>query len=71
MWGRWSSCGIASSHTTETGMAQQFVFDCPACDVQTTVDEDIRAELLDDGCVLCGEAVETDDFTRRSVSRER
>jgi hypothetical protein len=51
-------------------MANEFVFDCAACDVETTVDSDIRAELLDDGCVLCGAPVEADDFIGRVSERE-
>jgi hypothetical protein len=51
-------------------MANQFVFDCAACDVETAVDSDIRAELLDEGCVLCGATVEADDFTRQKPEGE-
>ncbi|WP_372909494.1 hypothetical protein [Salinigranum sp.] len=51
-------------------MTSQFVFDCTACDVETTVDSGIRAELLAEGCVLCGGSVEADDFTRLTPDRE-
>jgi hypothetical protein len=52
-------------------MAQQFRFDCAVCDVETTVDGQIRAELLTEGCVLCGASVAADDFTRQEADPEQ
>jgi transcription elongation factor Elf1 len=43
-------------------MSRKFVFDCPACGVESVVDADIRAEVVEEGCVMCQEPVDTDAF---------
>ncbi|WP_202614432.1 DUF7560 family zinc ribbon protein [Halostella litorea] len=45
-------------------MSNQFTFDCPECSVDVVVDDPIRAQILVDGCVLCGAPVGTDAFSR-------
>jgi hypothetical protein len=47
-------------------MPREFVFDCPACDSEIIVDDDIRSEILTDGCVMCRTTVDTDSFVRMS-----
>ncbi|WP_455431125.1 DUF7560 family zinc ribbon protein [Salinigranum halophilum] len=49
-------------------MSRRFVFDCPSCDSEIIVDDDIRAEILADGCVMCRTPVDTDSFVRVSQS---
>jgi hypothetical protein len=49
-------------------MPHEFVFDCPACEVRVIVDADIRAAVLEDGCVVCRSAVDTGAFVPRSES---
>jgi hypothetical protein len=41
-----------------------FTLDCPECDLVTAVDADIRAEILDAGCVICRAPVSADAFSR-------
>lgn len=47
---------------TEDSMPRKFVFDCPACDVESVVDADIRAEVLEEGCVMCRTSVDAGAF---------
>jgi hypothetical protein len=47
-------------------VAQQFVFDCPECDSVVAVGDEIRAEILERGCVLCEASASADDFSRPS-----
>lgn len=49
-------------------MPRRFRFDCPACEAEVFVDGDIRAEVLEDGCLLCRTAVGTDSFVPVSES---
>jgi transcription elongation factor Elf1 len=44
-------------------VSPEFTFDCPECDVETTVDADVRAEILDAGCVLCRTSVSAEAFS--------
>ncbi|WP_191452711.1 hypothetical protein [Halogeometricum sp. CBA1124] len=47
-------------------MAKQFVFDCPECDSVVAVGGEIRAEILEHGCVLCEAPASVGDFCRPS-----
>jgi hypothetical protein len=43
-------------------MPRKFVFDCPGCDIETVVDDDVRSEVLEEGCVMCRTSVDTGSF---------
>lgn len=39
-----------------------FVFRCPECEEELTVNGAMRSALIDKGCVICGAAVSSADF---------
>jgi hypothetical protein len=47
---------------TSTGSLSKFV--CPACQQSVTVDDPMRATLVERGCVVCGGSVEPTAFER-------
>lgn len=51
-------------------MPQQYVFDCPACDTVVDVGREIRAEILDNGCVMCGARASDEDFRRAGTASQ-
>jgi predicted RNA-binding Zn-ribbon protein involved in translation (DUF1610 family) len=55
----------------EVTMAHRFVFDCPSCGTEMQVDDDIRAEILAEGCVLCRTSVTSDAFSTVSGAETR
>ncbi|SDN10344.1 hypothetical protein SAMN04487949_3377 [Halogranum gelatinilyticum] len=63
MRGQHPSDNLTSFFVTEASVSRQFVFTCPECALETDVDGDIRAELLEDGCLLCDASVTTDAFS--------
>ncbi|WP_422653681.1 DUF7560 family zinc ribbon protein [Halogeometricum borinquense] len=56
-------CG-AKLTVLERTVPQQFIFDCPECDTVVTVGTEIRAEILEHGCILCETAVSADAFSQ-------
>ncbi|WP_449271867.1 DUF7560 family zinc ribbon protein [Halostella pelagica] len=59
-------CGVgghASRGRSESSVSR-FTFDCPECSAEVDVDDDIRAEILDNGCVLCRAQVGPSAFSR-------
>ncbi|NHN49181.1 hypothetical protein G9464_16500 [Halostella sp. JP-L12] len=49
----------------------RFTFDCPECSVETEVDDEVRSEILNAGCVLCRASVGSDDFSRIDAETTR
>lgn len=46
--------------------ANYFVFQCGSCGHRTTVNESMRREIHEQGCVLCGASVDASDFSSAS-----
>jgi predicted RNA-binding Zn-ribbon protein involved in translation (DUF1610 family) len=42
---------------------QVYRFSCPSCGEDIYLDAGIRDRMLEEGCVVCGEAVSAGDFT--------
>ncbi|WP_458209947.1 DUF7560 family zinc ribbon protein [Haladaptatus sp. NG-SE-30] len=42
---------------------ENYTFVCPKCTESITVDTEMRAALIDNGCVICGSTVSSYGFT--------
>lgn len=43
-------------------MTHRYLFTCPDCGAEITVDATVQEELLSAGCVACGSAISQTDF---------
>ncbi len=44
---------------------EKYIFKCPGCSEETVVDENIKEESIENGCISCGCEVEPSNFEKK------
>lgn len=62
---RYAGCDVTGFRTLPSVdvAAKYFVFECGDCGHRITVNDSMRREIHEQGCVICGEAAEPTDFS--------